>query len=118
MTFSTMSKITENKSEIDHTLIVKLVNHCFGKCLVRCSSTIARRGENNRRAFSIATALEGKTTTFLRNKWRRKVKNVDCFTHTKEEKKATTTSLSLANLCMQQSQTVFYNWTGQWKIYK
>lgn len=87
MTFSTMSKIIENKSEIDHTLIVKLVNHCFGKCLVRRSSTIARRGENNRRAFSIATALEGKTTTFLRNKWRRKVKNVDCFPHIQKKRK-------------------------------
>ena len=48
----------------DHTLIAKLVSHCLGKCRVRCSSTIARCGENNRRAFSIATALEGKMTTF------------------------------------------------------
>lgn len=49
------------------TLTAKDVNQFLGRWRVKCSSTIARRGENNRRAFSIATALEGKTTTFLYN---------------------------------------------------
>ena len=51
------------------TLTAKDVNQFLGRWRVRCSSTIARRGENNRRAFSIATALEGKTTTFLYKEW-------------------------------------------------
>jgi len=48
-----------------HTSRVEDVNHCLGKCRVRCSSTTARRGENKRRACSIAAVLEGKMTTFL-----------------------------------------------------
>lgn len=47
------------------TSILSEVNHCRGRCRVRCSSTMARRGENKRRAFSMATALDGKTTTFF-----------------------------------------------------
>lgn len=47
------------------TSIASDVSQCFGKCLVKCSSTTASRGENNRRAFSIATAREGNTVTFL-----------------------------------------------------
>lgn len=68
-----------NALETDHTVIVKLVNHCLGRCRVRCSSTTARRGENNLRTFSIATALDGKTTTFWIGNGRRKVRNEDLF---------------------------------------
>lgn len=48
--------------------MVKDVSQCLGKCLVKCSSTTASCGEKRRRAFSIATAREGNTVTFLLHK--------------------------------------------------
>lgn len=58
--------------QIYHTSIASDVNQCLGKCRVKCSSTMAIRGENSRRAFSIATALEGNTTTFLQKNFKNK----------------------------------------------
>jgi len=52
--------------ETEYTSISKDVIHCLGRFLVRCSSTMARCGENSRKEFSIATVLEGNTTTFLK----------------------------------------------------
>jgi len=58
-------KFKNTKACLFHTSSAEDVNHSLGKCRVRCSSTTARRGENKRRAFSIAAVLEGKMTTFL-----------------------------------------------------
>lgn len=48
--------------------MAKEVSQVLGSCRVKCSSTIASRGENNRNALSIATALDGNTTMFLQTK--------------------------------------------------
>lgn len=47
-----------------HTSITRDVNHFLGKCLLKCSSTMASRGQNSLRAFSIAVTLDGNTMTF------------------------------------------------------
>lgn len=48
--------------------MAKEVSQLLGSCRVKCSSTIASRGENNHNALSIATALDGDTTMFLQKK--------------------------------------------------
>jgi hypothetical protein len=48
--------------------MAKEVSQLLGSCRVKCSSTIASRGENKRNALSIATALDGNTTMFLQTK--------------------------------------------------